>query len=408
MAKPVVNMPIYKQFMLARTALYMALAAVFLCFSQVSMAQTNPAYTVEGVEVDAIAENAVKAREKALDEAQAKAYQMLAERFLSEEQLKKFKVPDPITLSSLVQDFEVTKEQLSARRYKGVFTIRFRPNAMRTKLAAQGDVYSDEIRKPLLILPFYQVRDKTELWGEGNPFMSAWRAAPADKNILQPMILPLGDAQDIGDITGDEGLEYDAMRVQEMAERYGADDVAILVATFLPSPVMEGLVMVRLYQNGFEGPQFVQEITIKQTQGEAEGALYNRVVEKIRGLLRKDWKANAAYIAPVQQQPAPPVAQQPAPPVPALGPLTNYNVFASFASVQEWVRLKNTLDHLYGMEAVMIKSMKPQGAVIDLRFAGDISALQRALQMAGLNLRNAGPNQPMVIETNPSSQPVYR
>ena len=97
--------PIYKQSILARTAFYLLLAAFFMVFSVSSRAETNPAYTVEGVEVDVTAENAVKAREKAVDEAQVKAYKMLAERLLGEEAMKTFVVPDPVTVSTLVQDF---------------------------------------------------------------------------------------------------------------------------------------------------------------------------------------------------------------------------------------------------------------------------------------------------------------
>ena len=154
--------PIYKQFVPVRTVFYMLLAAFFMAFfltiPAISHAETNPAYTVEGVEVDVTAENAVKAREKAMDEGQVKAYRMLAERFLGEEAMKTFKDPDPVTVSSLVQDFEVTKEQLSSKRYKGTYTVRFRPNAMKMQMASKGISYSDAPKKPVLVLPFYQVR----------------------------------------------------------------------------------------------------------------------------------------------------------------------------------------------------------------------------------------------------------
>ncbi len=399
MAKPVVNMPIYKQFTPVRTALYAVIAAVFLLFPAVLRAETNPAYTVEGVEVDVVAENAVKAREKALDEAQAKAYQMLAERFLSEDQMKTFKAPDPVTLSTLVQDFEVTKEQLSSRRYKGIFTFRFRPNAMKMQMASQGKIYSDRMQKPVLVLPFYDAGGKTVLWGDANPFMTAWRALPEDKNIMQPLAVPLGDADDMSAVTGDDSLDYDPVRVQELAERYGADDVAILLADSEPSTTTEGRVTVNIYTNGFEGPKFVQKIKVNQLQGEDEPALFARAAQKVRDVLRTEWKNNAAY-NPVTATAPSDQAVQPAQtaPVPytrpALGPTTGYTAHARFSSVQDWVRMKNTLDKIYGMQAVMIKTMKPQEALLDMRFAGDVRALQLALQNAGITLRGGAAGTP--------------
>ncbi len=256
--------PIYKQFASLRTAFYLLLATLFLMFPHGLRAETNPAYTVEGVEVDVTAENAVKAREKALDEAQVKAYHMLAERFLTPEEMKTFKDPDPVTVSSVVQDFEVIKEQLSKKRYKGTYTIRFRPNAMKMQMASQGRTYSDVAKKPVLVLPFYQVGGSTTLWSETNPFMRAWRTLPADKNMMQPTVLPLGDANDMAQVDDSDALQYDPLEVQELASRYGADDIAILVASSEPTQTVQGRLAINIYNNGFEGPTFVQKVMIDQ------------------------------------------------------------------------------------------------------------------------------------------------
>jgi len=408
--------PIYKQSAPLRTAFYLLLAGFFLMFPHGLRAETNPAYTIEGVEVDVTAENAVKAREKALDEAQVKAYRMLAERFLSPEEMATFKDPDPVTASSVVQDFEVTKEQLSKKRYKGVFTIRFRPNAMKMQMASQGRAYSDVARKPVLVLPFYQVGGSTTLWSETNPFMRAWRALPVDKNIMQPTVLPLGDANDMAQVDDADALQYDTMEVQELANRYGAEDVAILVASSEPTQTVQGRLAINIYNNGFEGPTFVQKLLVDQQPNETEDALFARAATQIKALLRSDWKSNAAYVpgtttttttvtTTTYGQPQTTTAA----PIPytrtALGPSTNYGARARFASVQDWVRLKNTLDRVYGVQAVMIKSMKSREALLDIRYAGEISALQLALQNAGIMMR-ASPTG-LEIFMAASQQPLY-
>lgn len=419
---------IYKQFALARTAFLLFAAALFMILPSVSRAETNPAYTVEGVEVDVTAENAVKAREKALDEAQVKAYKILAERFLGAEAMAAFTVPDALTVSTLVQDFEVTKEQLSKKRYKGTYTIRFRPNAMKSQMAAQGKTYIDTPRKPVLVLPFYEIGGQTALWNESNPWLRAWRALPADADMMRPVVLPLGDAEDIAQVADEEGLDYDPMRVQELAGRYDADDVAVVMAVTEPTQTEQGRVAVNIYTNGFNGPAFVQKLSFDQAEGETPEQLYLRAAEKVRGVLRQDWKANAAY-NPAQPAPqAPPgtvpYAQQspyaPAPygqagqgavPVPhtrpALGPVSSYNTYARFASVQDWVRMKSTLDRIYGVQAVMIKALKPREALLDIRFAGDITAFQLALQNAGIGLR-AGGAGPIEIYMGGAPQTMYR
>jgi hypothetical protein len=415
--------PIYKQSMPVRTAFYMLLAAFFMVFSPASRAETNPAYTVEGVEVDVVAENAVKAREKAVDEAQVKAYQMLAERFLGEEAMKTFKTPDPITVSSLVQDFEVTKEQLSKKRYKGTYTVRFRPNTFKGSMAAKGISYSDAPKKPVLVLPFYQTGGDTVLWSDANPWMNAWRSFSSTTNV----IVPIGDANDIAQVNDSDALQYDPLQVQELAARYGADDVAIVLAS--PEPTgTQGRIVVNVYNNGFEGPTFVRKLEIDQQAGEQEATMFQRAAGQVRAFLGENWKSNAAYnpsiATPAPQttttvttttygQPQIPVTQAPqtAAPVPytrtALGTPKTYIARARFNSVQDWVRMKNTLDRVYGMQSVMIKSLKSREAALDMRYAGDISALQLSLQNAGLTMRGA---QDGVLEiySGAGATPVYR
>jgi hypothetical protein len=415
--------PVYKQLCVFRTALYALAVLVFLIIPAIAHAASNPAYTVEGVEVDVTAENAVKAREKALDEAQVKAYQMLAERFLSPDELKNFKAPDPITISSLVQDYEVTNEQLSTTRYKGVFTVRFRPNAMKNQMASQGMVYSDTPRKPVLVLPFYEQGADTALWNETNPWMRAWRALPAGGGAMQSTVLPLGDAEDMAQVSDAEGLQYDPMRMQELAARYNADDVAILLASAVPTQTAQGRLVVNIYNNGFEGPVFVQKVTVDQMPGEDDEAVYARAAQKVQDILRSNWKANAAYNPSVQQQSTaqtvttqttvygqPPAARNAPIPYtrPALGPSQTYMAHAKFASVQDWVRMKSTLDRVYGVQAVMIKTLKPREAQLDIRYAGPVNNLQLALQNAGIMMRARQDGAIELYIGGYPQQPVYR
>ncbi len=425
------NTQFYKQFAQSRTAFYLLIFMLCVVFVPSARAQANPAYTVEGVEIDVTAENAVKAREKAMAEAQVKAYQMLAERFLSPEELKSFHAPDADTVSMLVQDFEVTNEQLSAVRYKGTFTVRFRPNAMKTQMASQGKVYSDIQQKPVLILPFYEAGGKTSLWNQGNPWMQAWRALPADKNALQPLAIPLGDAQDAAQISDEQAMDYDPVMLQQLAERYNADDIAILLA----SAEQKGLT-VNMYHNGFDGPVFIQKIVIDKTSGETDQAFFNRAALQAKALLRQNWKANAAYNPAMPgAQPSQQAAQttytgdagtmyqmmrngqvpqaQGVPPPAAhnnqgLGTPTTYPAIARFNSVQDWVRMKNTLDRVYGVQFVLIKSLKTREAYIDIRYAGEIRALQAALQTAGIGMRSSFAGAPIELFVTSSNQPIYR
>lgn len=403
--------PIYKQFALARTGLCLAFLAIFLGFSGLAMAQSNPIYTIEGVEVDVTDKNAVKAREKAIEEAQVKAYKVLAERLLGPEELKNFTPPNANAVSLLVQDIEVTSEQLSRVRYKGVFTVRFRPNAMKSQMASQGRSYSDEVKKPILVLPFFQKLGQTMLWNEGNPWMHAWRALPADGVNLQPTVLPLGDAADLSRIGDTDITTYNPMLLQQMASRYGADDVVLLLAS--PEVTSTGpRLNVALYKHGFQGAELIQKINFDRLPNETDQALLMRAATKIKSMLRQNWKAESAY-SPHAAYPIVPAPHQPAlnAPVPytrqTLGPVTNYNVQARFASVQEWVRLKSALDRTPGVQAVLVKALKSRESLLDVRFAGTVNQLQSSLQGAGILMRAGSAGGPLEIYMNTVQSTPY-
>ncbi|MEM6782067.1 MAG: hypothetical protein AAF569_09420, partial [Pseudomonadota bacterium] len=106
-------------------------------------------YKVEGIEVDVTAENAVEAREKAFEEAQVKAFEVLTEKLMTPFERETYEMPDVNTISGFVQDFEVTNEQLSAVRYKGTYTFRFRPGAIQGHMSDEEFSYSETPANPV-------------------------------------------------------------------------------------------------------------------------------------------------------------------------------------------------------------------------------------------------------------------
>ena len=119
--------------------LILIMLAAFACGSlitQRAFAQDDP-YTVSGVKVDVTAANAVEARTKAFAQAQQTAFTQLAQHFLSAGQMKDFQPLAADQVTPLVKDFEVTNEQLSAVRYVGTYTFRFRPAPSRALIAAK-------------------------------------------------------------------------------------------------------------------------------------------------------------------------------------------------------------------------------------------------------------------------------
>lgn len=254
---------LYKAFTQAGPVFFGALALACLVCAPPAGAQEMAvsAYTVEHVEVDVTAANAVKAREEALIRAQVKAFEALADAQLSEEARASYAVPDADTIMGLVKDFEVTNEQLSATRYKGIFTVRFRP--------ALAQRY------------------------------------------LHPLPAETAEAFSSGEEYGYRGQDSDRTAAPAPVYEAPAAD------SYRPAPV------------------------------------------------------HSAYRTPV-------------------------TIRARFASVQEWVRLKQALERHHAVTVRRIVALRPTEALVELGFNGDAGALQQALLGAGLSV---SPAQSIALDT---------
>ncbi len=388
---------IYKHFVRAGIVFCVGLALAFGGMIAGVQAQDTGSFTVEGVQVDVTAKNAVEARTKALDEAQVKAYKMWLETNLGKDKAAAQGDLDPLAVSAMVQDFEVTNEQISAVRYKGTFTVRFRPSSLRHLLPVtetataeesvgvdtsenSGAVTSASAQTPApvkkgttLVLPFYQSGGRTILWEGNNPFRAAWSRQPLGES--RDFSLPLGDLTDIGQIKDDQALTYDLEKMIRLLARYQADYAAIVMAT--PNAV-NGL-DVNIYSAApGTRPRFIRTLQIMPDQTNTPVAvLFDRAVAQVKPII-KGVSMNSA-LAPQMASAQPTLDPRPS------GPAQNYQARVFFASAQEWVKMKHTLDRLSGMQGVMVKSLTSRSALVDMNFTGDISTLSATLRQAGLN-----------------------
>ena len=89
------------------------------------------------------------------------------------------------------------------------------------------------------------------------------------------------------------------------------------------------------------------------------------VVSEARKALRRDWKSRTM-----------------------VDPQQNNKLTAriTFASMDEWLETKNTLDNVHGINGLNLLALSPQDAHIELLFNGSEQRLRLALQQARLTL----------------------
>ncbi len=328
-------------------------------------------FTITDVKVDVTAENSAVAREQAFAKAQSDAFSKLAGRMMSEGEIGKFTLPDTQTISTMIKDFEVTQEQLSSVRYIGTYTFSFNDKNVRRFFSGQGVRYTDVGSRPVLALPFYERDNGPVLWSHQNDWMRAWNHA-GNLGGLVPIVVPIGDLMDVADINDDEALNYDERKLQSLLRRYDAGEAAILFAVPDHSLLVAGdqdsaigSLMIQIYRTDRAGPEAVQNITVDAKGGETKKVLFARATKKVHKALQKNWKEKT-IVSPSNGN--------------------RLQVRVHFEGLEQWAATQTALERVYGVSEIVLQSLSPKEARVDLVFQGSESRLRLALAQADMTL----------------------
>lgn len=416
----------YKMFYRQGTV-FCAFCAVFLLILMLPapLAAAESAYTVEGVQVDVTAENALMARDKAFSQAQSQAFATLAQRLAPD---RPTALPDPTVISTLIQDFEITQEKLSTVRYAATYTFRFQPDVVERFLgtasthvqaapdnaamptqnlsAAPGPANSHQPanaqaennilsslfkrvqspRRVVLVIPYYRTGQASTLWAKPNPWLETLARTPQKEHSVN-ILTPIGDLQDLRDLPGNDSQTASANALMTLTQRYGADEALMATAQMMPN----GALMVDLYaadhsQRG--------QIVLTRKMGQTEGDLLQEAALQLQDYLADDTggAAQTTSTPSLMNVSAPTVPAPSALPVPPPGSVINAAV--NFSSLEEWARVQQRLNRVPMLTERAIISLSTGQAILSLPVRGSFSNLQMALNSAGMDLRPGAPGDP--------------
>lgn len=345
-------------------------------------------FTVDRVQVDVTADNALAAREEAFDLAQRKAFTQLVDRLSPNgAAAAEIDLMDTSVIASMIKDYEIIEEKISDVRYIGTYTFRFRSSAVKRFFSGQSLTYSDLESDPIMILPFYQVNGRYDLWSYGNRWKDAWDRVNGVKSLV-PVIVPVGDLQDVSDMRDDQAMTYQTYRLRALTDRYGAKETVIAVAVPDSSLIQsiqgggaaQGSLIIKLYRTDESRPVLATQFFIRAEPNDTHDSLFDRGVQRVQSLLRENWKAQTMVNA---------------------GQMNNIQARISIASLQDWVRTEKKLKAVSAVEDVLLESLTAQRAVVTLQFEGDLRRLQMALNKQGMKLATLQANDVRVDQTIP-------
>jgi hypothetical protein len=356
------------------------LAASLLALGFASGASAQPAlYTAGNILVDVTGDIA-NLRDQAMLQAQRQALQQVLNEIAPAADVARVALPGDEVISGWVQDFAIDEEKISANRYIGRFTFRFQAEPIRTLLSDNGISFAEAQTKTVLIVPvFTDDQGQSVLWGPTNQWLAAW-AANAPSSTLLRYVVPIGDPTDTMSLAPVEALAGDTAKLEAMAQRYGAAEVAVAEAALLPATADGARALaISVTRPGATGQPPIRD----QVAGDGQDidALMRQGVVRTATLLQGAWRDANLIDANIQ------------------GEIT---VDVPVADLKEWVSVKRQLAKVQSLRGARLVSLKKSLAEMELNYIGTEEQFARALAEQNLALDVSGEGQG-ILKFDPSA-----
>ncbi|WP_448187263.1 DUF2066 domain-containing protein [Azospirillum sp. sgz301742] len=367
-------------------ALLAVLAVLGAALSAPAIAQVAPAaqadaFTVSGVKVDINASNPNTARDQAIAQAQRSAWETLYQRLVpGGRAAPRLSETD---LARLVQGFEIDDEKVSASRYVGSLTVRFRPQAVREQLGGAGASYVEPPSQPLVVLPVTVVDGKPILWEDRTRWREAWEARERGSSLV-PLVVPEGEMDDIQAIGADDAVNGKADALATIARRYSANGVIVarteLTASGEPNPGQPLAVEVTRY--GLDGTRGQpQTITVRPDASDRPADVLARAVSFVSAALDEAWKRDNTAVTGGEQSVA---------------------VAVPIGRLEDWIETRKRLATVQAVSRVDLLALSRVEALVALTYRGDVERLRQMLARSDLGLTPSAPRMDSGITPAPA------
>jgi len=348
-----------------------SLGIAFLLFTFSAPLETARAadiYTVTDIRVDERANDEVSAKSTGIAKGQRDALRLLLERMtLRADHDRVPEVTDEV-VSQALRDFAVSDEKFGGGRYLATLSVRFRPEEVRDILRAVAVPFAEVQSRPNLLLPVYQSAGSTLIWDEPNPWFDTWLQRELPKGLV-PLVLPLRDLSDISEISADQAIAGESVRLQAIADKYSAFGTIVAVVQPSTDPVTSVPILDVVMTTYLPGePARVVNRTVRGKEDEELEAILQTAASELVVELEEAWKRDNLEQPGSQQQ---------------------IRVFVPITRLGEWLDVKRKMASVPSVKDLVVARLSVREAEVDLTFLGQPDQLRRALAQKDLDMTYA-------------------
>lgn len=362
-----------------RRSLWMAgLAVVMLGVLVVAPAPAaDNVYTVANYPVEASAENAVTAKERALADGQQAAFRSLLKRLVPVTAFQRLQKLASVKGGDLIEGVRVRKERNSSTDYIASFDFSFQSKGVRDLLRREGIPFVDE-QAPVVTLVAVWRSAPAQPPREEAAWTNVWKGLDLENALTPIKLRPLGKQVTPEVVNAIANGDGNAMRA--LAAEYNSEYVVLALAepdavagrlavTLAGRDAVGGITLKRPYRIDTRDPGYASELAAVVALRTLEGR----------------WKAIKSRGSFTPSATAGPGT--------TTGPGdTDLLIAVEFRGMAEWQDISRKLSATQGVQELDVAGLSARGARVTLRYADGAEQLADELARQGLNLRNSGGN----------------
>jgi hypothetical protein len=332
----------------------------------------DAAFTVGNYPVEARAENAVAAKDRALADGQQAAFRSLLKRLVPVTAYQRLKRLEHVRAADLIEGLKVRSERNSSTEYIASLDFTFQAKAVRDLLRREGIPFVDEQAPPVVLVPVWRAPITTPA-GAGLPaaltqargeatWTSVWNGLDLEHTLTPARLQQLQREAPVETVKAATGGDANAIRA--LAPGYPGRLVVVAIAE--PDPASKRLNVTlagrdsagffhlrRSYRLDVSDPAYTAELAAVVGLGVLEGR-WKAI--KIRG----SGSDGAADLL----------------------------ISVEFRGMGEWQDISRTLAQVPGVEELEVAGLSARSARITLRYPDGAEQLADELSRRGLILRN--------------------
>ncbi|MDA0662413.1 MAG: DUF2066 domain-containing protein [Proteobacteria bacterium] len=323
-------------------------------------------FTVNGVPVDARAEDELKAKAAGIARGQEAALRQLLRSITLRADHDRLPVSDGKAVTQLVRDYSIETEKFGGGRYIASLTTRFKADAVRALLRQANIPYAETASQPVLVLPVFQTGGVASLWDDPNPWFAAWPRERRNDGLL-PLVMPVGDLPDIAVIGAQQALEGQADRLVEIGTKYDTRNVMVVAATLQINPgdgAMQLETVRTMYHDGMPKQTGVRRFTA--ASGEERDAFLAGAARALADEANESWKRDNLL---------------------GHGNENSMALYIPLNSLGNWLDIRGRLGGIAGMKQVRVTRLTVSFAEVTLSYVGNPAQLRLAMAQQNLDLR---------------------